>query len=394
MKNLTAALFLLLSLRAAGQATIYIQPHFAAGNEADLFSLVPAGTGYLNPEFDIIGWTSGGTPVIDRHVIRFDPLLDTSVIPAGAHISSAKLVLFGRSTSPEMNYGNSLFPGSTYPNSNQGWINLLATPFSKYTVNWATQPSILHTDSVSTPVSYMQWNQDDTIDVTPLVIYLISHGNYGLMFRLQNESPYAERMWSTCNETDSTKHPLLIVTLCPNLLGVSPRPDTVIAGNNARFFVSGPTTGLTYQWQENPGTGFVSLANVWPYSGVTTDTLTIHNTSTHLDATRYRCIISDGAYCTDTSSPALLTVTTTTRIGQLNASKVTIFPNPAKNVLTVEGNKISAISIYNPVGQLVYTKSVDTQKTEIDISALPAGLFLVMVTDIDGNKAIQKITKE
>jgi hypothetical protein len=396
MKVSAFVLCILLSLRAASQTTVYIQPHFSAGCESDLFSLIPTGTGgYLQPEFNIIGWTSGGTPTIDRHILRFDALTDTTVIPAGAHISSAKLVLSGRSTSPEGNWGNSLYPGTPYGDLNNGWIYPLATPFNKYTVNWATQPAILHTDSVAIPVSYSRWNQNDTMDVTSLITYLIANGNNGLMFKLADESPYGERMWASCNEPDSTRHPLLMVTLCPNLISLSPHADTVSSGTDAKFFVTSPATGATYQWQEDPGTGFVNLPNVWPYSGVTTDTLTIHNTSIYLNATRYRCVVSAGPYCTDTTAGALLTVISGVGIDQLNGGQFSVSPNPATNVLNITGNDISAISVSDMLGRTVYTHSSNmAQKIVVNISSLPAGIYLVIVTDINGHKSVQKVTKQ
>lgn len=395
MKVSAFVLCLLFSLRAASQSTIYIQPHFSAGNESDLFSLSPTGTGgYLQPEFNIIGWTSGGTPTIDRHILRFDALMDTTVIPAGAHIASAKLVLSGRTTSPEGNWGNSLYPGSPYGGDNNGWIYPLATPFNKLTVNWATQPAILHTDSVAIPVSYTRWGQNDTMDVTSIVTYLIANGNNGMMFKLADEAPYGERMWATCNETDSTKHPLLIVSLCPALVSAQPEPDTVTSGTDAKFYVHSATAGVTYQWQEDPGTGFVNLPNVWPYSGVTTDTLTIHNTSIFLNATHYRCIVSDGLYCSETSAGALLTVTSGVGVASLTAGTYSIFPNPATNELHITGDGINAITIHDMTGRTVYAQNGYTQHAAINIAAFPAGVYAVSVTDIAGNKAVQKITKQ
>ena len=397
MKYPFLAICLFFSLHVAGQTTVVIQPHFSNGDESDLFSLIPTGSGaYANTEFYIIAWTNSGTPDYNRHVLKFDALTDTSVIPAAARIGSAKLVLFGRPSSSEGNYGNSLYSGTPYPSSNEGWIYPLAAAFDKYTVNWSTQPGILHTDSVATPVSYEQWNQNDTIDVTTLATYLRAHGNLGFMFKLQNESAYRERMWCTSMYADSTKHPLLIVSLCANLITGSPITDSVLVGDTARFFVSTISPLLSYQWQEDPGTGFVDLANVWPYSGVNTDTLIIQDASSYLDATHYRCIVSSDGSCPDTSASVLLVVRepVSTGVNQLTANAVAIYPNPAKNELTVSGDNISTISICNLLGQQSYRRSGCTKKTVIDITTLPAGMYMITVTGMDGVKTVQKIIKE
>jgi hypothetical protein len=83
-----------------------------------------------------------------------------------------------------------------------------------------------------------------------------------------------------------------------------------------------------------------------------------------------------------------------TGVKQLTANAVAIYPNPAKNELTVSGANISTISICNLVGQQMYQRSGCTKKTVIDITALPAGMYMITVTGMDGVKTVQKIIKE
>ncbi|HIP49248.1 MAG TPA: T9SS type A sorting domain-containing protein [Lutibacter sp.] len=53
-----------------------------------------------------------------------------------------------------------------------------------------------------------------------------------------------------------------------------------------------------------------------------------------------------------------------------------MYPNPVKDVLTIETtNPVDAVSIYNMLGQEV----INTTKTQIDMSALPAGSYVVKV---------------
>ena len=91
-----------------------------------------------------------------------------------------------------------------------------------------------------------------------------------------------------------------------------PAAASVIAPAAAQFVVAASTTPaggtLTFQWQEDQGSGFVNLADAGVYSGSTTSTLDISD-STGLDTYQYRVVISNtGASADVTSDAALLTV--------------------------------------------------------------------------------------
>ncbi|MBL4939543.1 MAG: gliding motility-associated C-terminal domain-containing protein, partial [Lutibacter sp.] len=100
------------------------------------------------------------------------------------------------------------------------------------------------------------------------------------------------------------------------LIGVITQPSDVMlaAANNATFNVvtvtSGTGTNVTYQWQENSGSGFLDLSNGEIYSGVTTETLTVFVENGSFNGNLYRAIIATPSYVCDAdieSNPALLT---------------------------------------------------------------------------------------
>jgi|GEM_PF-1452716 len=224
--------FTLLSLLAAfcanAQTTIILKPHFEKATEQVLFALDSTSAYYSGnpdegaadeavaadfPEFSYLAMTNSGCPDFTRHLIRFDQLVDTSILPAGAIILSAKIRLYGIPSSPMENWGNTEYAGSPFEgNDNTGWVNVLAADFTPGVTTWNAQPAYMHTDSVGIPESSAQWNENDTIDVTPLMAELIADGNKGFIFRLQNETPYRERMFASGNYEDSSYHPELVVT--------------------------------------------------------------------------------------------------------------------------------------------------------------------------------------
>jgi len=91
-----------------------------------------------------------------------------------------------------------------------------------------------------------------------------------------------------------------------------PAAASVTAPAAAQFVVAASTTPaggtLTFQWQEDQGSGFVNLADGGVYSGALSNTLDISD-STGLDTYQYRVVISNtGASADVTSDAALLTV--------------------------------------------------------------------------------------
>ncbi|PJJ09954.1 hypothetical protein CLU83_3337 [Flavobacterium sp. 1] len=94
-------------------------------------------------------------------------------------------------------------------------------------------------------------------------------------------------------------------------------PYTVSGTLNAIVCTSTPTASFTvvtsgssptYQWQVNAGSGWTDLTNAAPYSGVTTNTLTVTISGTGLSGNKYRAKITSGG-CTKNGDYGTLTIT-------------------------------------------------------------------------------------
>ena len=70
-----------------------------------------------------------------------------------------------------------------------------------------------------------------------------------------------------------------------------------------------------------------------------------------------------------------------------NSSKISVYPNPAQNLVYIEGIDIMKVEIYNMFGQLVETQKVKT----IDVSKYNAGAYLFKTYDVNGNVVISNI---
>ena len=71
-----------------------------------------------------------------------------------------------------------------------------------------------------------------------------------------------------------------------------------------------------------------------------------------------------------------------------------IHPNPTTGLVTITGKDLKQAEVFNALGQHVATAQCEGERLTVDISALPAGIYFVNVTDEDGKKCIRKVVKQ
>lgn len=94
---------------------------------------------------------------------------------------------------------------------------------------------------------------------------------------------------------------------------------------------------------------------------------------------------------TNSSVPTKVTCTDLLGVNDINsAKKVALYPNPAKDVVMIQSAKaVSAVKIYSATGALV--KSVPVLDNRINVSELPAGVYIVKTDDsLESIKLIKK----
>ena len=93
-------------------------------------------------------------------------------------------------------------------------------------------------------------------------------------------------------------------------IDTQPADDESATGEAVTFSVAASITGtggtLTYQWQEDSGSGFANITEAGVYSDVDTDTLAISD-NTGLDTYQYRVVVSATGADSVTSDAATLT---------------------------------------------------------------------------------------
>lgn len=180
---------------------------------------------------------------------------------------------------------------------------------------------------------------------------------------------------------------------CSSVIISNPVNDTTVEGDTARYSITTSLPAPTFQWQQDTGTGFFDLANVWPFSGVFTNSLMIENAGWAFDHRRYRCVTSIGSDCTDTSSSSLLVVTPPAGLGAQFSEQITIVPNPTRNSIFIKVPwrfDKGQLQLFNNVGIIVTDSDF---KNKLDIANLPNGIYTLRVI-LDRQIFVKKIIKE
>ena len=89
-----------------------------------------------------------------------------------------------------------------------------------------------------------------------------------------------------------------------------------------------------------------------------------------------------------------ISITVSLGTTDFNTSKFKVSPNPVKDILTIGYDKtISNVAVYNLLGQQVSVRTVNTDQTQIDMSNLSSGTYILKITSEALTQSI-KVLKE
>ncbi len=71
-----------------------------------------------------------------------------------------------------------------------------------------------------------------------------------------------------------------------------------------------------------------------------------------------------------------------------NADKIRLYPNPASDLISIDGEQISSVTIFDVNGKVV----IESKSVKIDVSALAKGVYSVVIISND-NRSVKKLVK-
>ena len=78
----------------------------------------------------------------------------------------------------------------------------------------------------------------------------------------------------------------------------------------------------------------------------------------------------------------------------MSSAFANVHPNPTTGLVTITGKDIKQAEVFNALRQHVATAKGEGEQMKVDISTLPAGVYIVNITDKDGRKCVKTVVKE
>ncbi len=75
----------------------------------------------------------------------------------------------------------------------------------------------------------------------------------------------------------------------------------------------------------------------------------------------------------------------------VEAESISVYPNPANSFINVVAENIAKVTVYNSIGQMIYTESVDNSFAKINTESWTNGMYFVNVVTADGKQSLQKV---
>ncbi|MBI4945391.1 MAG: T9SS type A sorting domain-containing protein [Bacteroidetes bacterium] len=139
--------------------------------------------------------------------------------------------------------------------------------------------------------------------------------------------------------------------------------------------------------------------HVTPCGVTITDGYKVDNNNNRFEAKIENCISCTRSYARMAAATSYPSATATTSEGKANSlindsqDVMLMSPNPTSGIFSLQLQEIatSEISIYNPLGQLIFQSSIINNQSSIDLSAQPKGMYFVKVNAADGQMFVQKV---
>lgn len=274
---------------------------------------------------------------------------------------------------------------------------------------------IFSTSAVGNGLSY-QWQVDDGTgfaDIIDTTVYVGMQTHNLYVYKAStgmNAYLYRCIVGGTCTPAAVTNLYKLNILASPSITS-QPVSTSRYVTDTAFFEISANGAGLSYQWQENRGNGFVNLSDAGLYKGTKTTKLIIKPLTFNMNTYLYRCIVSGACSPIATSKVDTLTVkksfnTAVNGSGIVKENQLVVFPNPINSGslnIRIDNPTMGniAIKVIDKLGRVVYNNLVELPylvngvSTVVDVNNLVPGIYTIQVVNgKDGKTSTAQFVKE
>ena len=85
-----------------------------------------------------------------------------------------------------------------------------------------------------------------------------------------------------------------------------------------------------------------------------------------------------------------VTLAVTDGVEETATQLASIYPNPATSMVTLEGENLNSVAIYNVAGQLIRVEKLGAMVNNINMD-VEAGVYFFSVYDNNGNNSVQRV---
>ncbi len=343
-------------------------------------------------ELYAFAWTASsiGIPNYNgRSLIKYD----VSQLPTNAIVKSAKLYLYSK-----LKNLNGISGSPTYGTNNIGLLQKVYSHWKMDSTNYFT-PLVVDTATEVVLPQSTNTSQDYVADITAYTQSWVNKpdSNYGMLFRLQTENdPYNSLVFESGLASDTTKRPRLeICYSVPANLSVAVKSFTANAITyryaGIQFSTTNETNTIAIEIDRSfDSTNFapINLLSAKGSAGLNQYTLSdkVKNGATKVYY-RLKLVNKDGS----TQTSKIIGVPLAT-----NNNQYSIYPNPARKFIMINGNNVKEVDILDTKGKLMYAKkSINSASSlnKVKINLSP-GNYIVQLQITDGTLVNEKIVVE
>jgi hypothetical protein len=155
------------------------------------------------------------------------------------------------------------------------------------------------------------------------------------------------------------------------------------------------TAGQTYSFNSSVATDFITIGSEDGTTAIVYGTTPLLWTSDVTGVIRFYIHLDDQCLAEDVNRVRSIICGETLSTISFDDNSFNFYPNPVKDLLTISyETSISKVSIVNLLGQELFSKAINANESQLDLSTLSAGTYLVRITTEDNLEKTIKIVKQ